>query len=79
MSDRSKQRSAADNQPALPQVVSIREVKRALGLSQSTLYRMRRAGEFPKPIRLSRARVGWPRAVIERWIANRSGSPPDTE
>ncbi|MDE0133136.1 MAG: AlpA family phage regulatory protein [bacterium] len=46
----------------------------ATGLSRTTLWRLRRTGEFPAPVRLggdaSRA-VGWLRSDIEEWILSR--------
>jgi predicted DNA-binding transcriptional regulator AlpA len=57
---------------ALPQIVSPREVRLALGVSESTLYRMRRERLIPEPVKLSKARIGWPRDVIELWIEGRA-------
>lgn len=48
------------------------EVYERLGLSKVTVWRMRKQGEFPPPIRLSGGRVGWPEQVIADWIASRS-------
>jgi prophage regulatory protein len=41
-------------------------------LSRTTRWRMERRGEFPKRVRLSPGRVGWPQAAIEAWIRSRS-------
>jgi prophage regulatory protein len=43
-------------------------VARLVGLSQSTLRRLVRAGEFPGPRRLSRRAVGWLLADVEEWL-----------
>ncbi|MCQ3804564.1 MAG: AlpA family phage regulatory protein [Acidimicrobiia bacterium] len=52
----------------MPAVVAV------TGLSRTTLWRLRQAGEFPAPVRLggdaSRA-VGWLRGDIEAWIHSR--------
>lgn len=61
----------SDQGGLLPQICSPREVRLALGVSESTLYRLRRDGEFPAPIRLSRTRIGWRREVVEAWLASR--------
>ena len=56
------------------QVLRMSAVMAATGLSRTTLWRLRRTGEFPAPVRLggdgSRA-VGWLRNDIEAWIISR--------
>lgn len=56
----------------LTQFVDVRAVRLALGVSQTTLYRMRREKIFPEPVQISKGRVGWLRSVVEHWIAERS-------
>ena len=56
------------------QVLSRRQVAALLGVSAATLGRMVHRGEFPAPIRLSRGRVGWRRATVERWLAEREAA-----
>lgn len=46
-------------------------VARLTGLSRTTLWRMSRAGEFPKPVPISKGRVGYPAERIHAWIAER--------
>ena len=41
------------------------------GLSKSTVYEMRKRGEFPSPVSLSRRAVGWHRAAITAWVQSR--------
>jgi predicted DNA-binding transcriptional regulator AlpA len=62
-------RDRPSDRGGLPQLCSPREVRLALGVSESTLYRLRRNREFPAPIRLSRSRIGWRREVVEAWLA----------
>ena len=46
----------------------------ALGIvSRATRWRMRQTGEFPEPVRISRGRVAYPAAEINKWIAERTG------
>jgi predicted DNA-binding transcriptional regulator AlpA len=40
-------------------------------ISSTTLWRQRRAGNFPKPIRISPGRVAWLKADIIAWLAER--------
>ena len=44
------------------------------GLSATTLWRLTRRGEFPKPIRLSSGVVGWLDSEISAWIEERVSS-----
>jgi prophage regulatory protein len=43
-----------------------------LGLSEATILRMRRRGQFPQPIRLSPGRVGWRERDIVAWLDARA-------
>jgi predicted DNA-binding transcriptional regulator AlpA len=71
----SDQEQLAKAQAPLSDLVSPRAVRLALGVSASTLHRMRRQGDFPKAMKISLGRVGWPRAVVEQWIASREPKP----
>jgi predicted DNA-binding transcriptional regulator AlpA len=69
-------RPVFNNEPSLitatVRYISPRELCIITGLSQPTIWRMRRRGELPEPTRLSPGRVGWRDAVIESWLAGRS-------
>jgi prophage regulatory protein len=55
------------------EILSPRELRETLGdLSSTTVWRMRRRGEFPEPIRLSPGRVGYRRADVAAWLEQRS-------
>jgi prophage regulatory protein len=45
------------------------ELCETLGISKSTLYRLRLANNFPVPIQLSINAIGWQECDIEEWIA----------
>ena len=67
--------SGVSRQPVLdgyPVILRTRAVLELMGLSRTTLWRRRKAGDFPAPVRLggrgSRA-VGWRRTDVERWLA----------
>jgi prophage regulatory protein len=45
-----------------------KEVCDLLGVSLSTLQRMRRRGGFPKPVQISPNRIGWPIDIIDSWM-----------
>jgi prophage regulatory protein len=40
-------------------------------LSRPQIWRLRSAGQFPKPIRLSPNRIAWKTADVLRWIESR--------
>jgi prophage regulatory protein len=53
-------------------------VEERTGLKKTTIYKLIRAGDFPKPIQLtgapgkSRCAVAWRESDIEAWIAKRA-------
>jgi len=42
-----------------------------VGLSATTIWRQRRRGQFPGPVRISPGCVAWREADVESWIASR--------
>ena len=54
------------------QIVRIRDLVNIVSLSKSTIYRMEKANEFPRRIRLtSGGSVGWTQDSITSWIEGR--------
>ncbi len=49
-------------------IINRREVCGFLNVSDTTLWRMVRAGRFPKPVKISERRIGWPKDQIEAWL-----------
>ena len=47
------------------------ERKRLVPLSDTTVWRMERRGEFPRRISISDKRVAWRRSEIEAWLEKR--------
>jgi prophage regulatory protein len=47
------------------------EVVKAVGLSHVTIWRMERAGNFPKRLALGSKAVGWRLSDIEQWMESR--------
>ena len=41
------------------------------GLGRTTIWRLVRDGNFPRPIQLAPKAVGWPRRVVTDWIKSR--------
>jgi predicted DNA-binding transcriptional regulator AlpA len=59
------------------EIVPPRHLRRVVGLSAITIWRMRRAGQFPQPLRLSVGRIGWRRTDLEAWLTARQQATPD--
>lgn len=53
-------------------VLRLREVIARVGLKRSCIYGLIKNGQFPEPIRLTRAAVGWLETDISNWISKRA-------
>jgi prophage regulatory protein len=63
---------AADHAQPLEDVIDPpRAVYERTSLSSTTVWRLRRAGQFPEPIVLSPGRKGWRRGDITAWLDGR--------
>ncbi|QDQ89158.1 AlpA family phage regulatory protein [Alcaligenaceae bacterium SJ-26] len=53
------------------------ELKRAVGLSKTTIYQMMKNGDFPAPIQMTGKTVAWRASDVAAWVASRpiSGAP----
>lgn len=58
-------------------ILRLPAVSRLTGLSESTIHRRYRDGTFPRPRKLSRQAIGWPREELLAWIESlpRAGAP----
>ena len=61
----------SDGGPHLPRLLPFREVTQRVALSRSTIWRMERAGQFPKRRRLSVNKVAWWEPEIDEWLRTR--------
>ncbi|MCH7510217.1 MAG: AlpA family phage regulatory protein [Proteobacteria bacterium] len=50
------------------QLISRDEVLKRTSLSQPTLWRKEKAGEFPKSVRISSGRVAYDAEAVDEWI-----------
>ena len=57
----------------LLQCLSIKQVAAILGVSVTTVWRMRRRGEFPNPVQLSHGCVRFLEKDVAEWIEARRG------
>lgn len=51
-------------------LLRISEVKRIVGLSSATIYRLIRAGKFPNRVAIGTGSVRWKQSEIVAWQAN---------
>lgn len=52
-------------------ILNIAEVSRLTTLARATIYRLEKAGLFPRRIQISDNKVGWLLDEIERWLLSR--------
>lgn len=50
---------------------SPKAIAEMVGLSATTIWRLRRAGQFPAPIQISSRRVGFVESEIIAWLGDR--------
>jgi prophage regulatory protein len=54
------------------QFIRIRQVLEMIGVSRTTLWRMVRAGTFPRPVRITERNRGYVRETVEAWMTART-------
>ena len=47
------------------------QVEAQIGLSRSSIYAAMLRGEFPRPVKIGRRAVAWPKSIIDEWIRTR--------
>lgn len=47
------------------------DVEELTGLSRAWIYAAMQRGDFPRPVRIGRRMVAWPKSVIDDWIEQR--------
>jgi prophage regulatory protein len=55
-------------------LLTLREVIEVTRLAKPTLYRMMKAGTFPRQIHLATQRVAWLRSEVLDWIARQAAA-----
>lgn len=58
---------------AVMKVLRFKDVQAKVGLGRTTIWRLERAGEFPKRRELVRGLKGWLESDIDAWIQQRFG------
>lgn len=62
-----------------PRIIRKPELLIILGLSDPTVYRMEKAGKFPKRLRLGGNSVGWLQSEVDGWIAERAAARSEAQ
>jgi prophage regulatory protein len=62
----------------LDRILRLKEVKEKSGLSDTTIWRERKAGRFPEPIKITDRLNGWPESVIRAWVAEKKRASEST-
>jgi predicted DNA-binding transcriptional regulator AlpA len=52
-------------------VIGLKTLLGMIPISRTTIWRLERAGRFPKRLQLTANRVGWDVEDIQRWIASK--------
>lgn len=52
-------------------IIRAGELAEGLGISRPTLWRMRRDGRIPQPLKIAPGVIGWRESTIERWLDER--------
>ncbi|WLE58353.1 AlpA family transcriptional regulator [Burkholderia plantarii] len=55
----------------------IKDVVAKVALSQSSIYALVAAGEFPKPFQLTANRVAWLEQDVDDWLSAKAGRAPE--
>ena len=48
-----------------------KDVRRVTGLSDTTIWRLEKAGKFVPRVQLTEATVGWPEQNVREWLESR--------
>lgn len=66
-------RKLRNPQPEYPDpLISPKALSQLLGVSDVTIWRMRRDKIIPQPIQISAGRVGWRQSTIEKFLSDRA-------
>jgi len=61
-----------DNEMSQCRIIRKKELFELIGLSDTTVWRLERKGEFPKRLRLGPKSVGWRYGDVLRWIESKA-------
>jgi prophage regulatory protein len=56
----------------LDQIHRPKPLAKRLGVSTTTIWRMRGRHEFPEPVQISPGAIGWRESDVQAWLATRA-------
>lgn len=52
-------------------IIRLKDVVKQVGLSASTISRLRESNDFPKPVKLTPRIIGWKLTEINEWLESK--------
>lgn len=66
----------------IERLITMKEVQEWTGLTRGNIFRLRKAGKFPEPLRIGPNTIRWKESTLTEWLATRpaagDASPPET-
>lgn len=54
-----------------PRLIYFPEIKRLVGLSRTTIWKLEKTGQFPRRKKITATKVGWLESEVRSWIESR--------
>jgi prophage regulatory protein len=67
-----------DDHTSLEKFIMLPQVREVVPYSASHLWRLERAGQFPKRVRLGGNRVAWVQSEVSAWVESKLASRSDS-
>ncbi len=67
-----------DDHTSLEKFIMLPQVRKIVPYSASHLWRLERAGQFPKRVRLGGNRVAWVQSEVSAWVESKLASRSDS-
>lgn len=58
-------------------IIRVPECLKITGLSETTLWRKEKTGEFPNRLKITKHSVGWKESDVQKWIENLNNGESD--
>ncbi len=60
-----------NHQVAIDRLLRRPDVEALTGLARATIYQQMATGRFPRPVKVGKRAVAWPKSAINDWIEER--------
>ena len=60
-----------NHQVAIDRLLRRPDVEALTGLARATIYQQMATGRFPRPVKVGKRAVAWPKSAINDWIGER--------